>query len=405
MDIRGARHEVRRDNLMNTTETADFRCLPISEMEAGIARFEARVHAAQAANPPTKSRVKRALLGKGTERCPVRLKRLSFDIILRYGDALADLFCEYPDDVVAMIPYDITVGYQPPEKSPRVNPVEALMRDMEWTDEWGTRWGHAFAGVGATPVDHPIRDWATLDAYLHGGIPDPNAPGRLDSIRDTLALHGADKYCFGIIHLALFERFHALRGMENTFMDFYVNESESRRLLDALEAYLIALIRRWGALGADALFMTDDWGSQNGLMISPDLWRSLFKPYYARIFAETHRLDMDVIFHSCGNVTPIVGDLIDIGLDMLDPVQPGAMDIAHIAREFGGKVAFCGAVDVQNLLASGSPQQVKDEVRRVTETLGRPFGGALLLGPANVMTPDIPFENLTALFQAAHEQA
>ena len=151
--------------------------------------------------------------------------------------------------------------------------------------------------------------------------------------------------------------------------------------------------------------MTDDWGSQNGLMISPDLWRSLFKPYYARVFAEIHRLGMDAIFHSCGNVTPIVGDLIDIGLDMLDPVQPGAMDIAQIAREFGGKAAFCGAVDVQNLLVSGSPQQVKDVVRRVVETLGRPFGGALLLGPANVMTPDIPFENLVALFEAAHEQA
>jgi len=388
---------------MSSGAAADFRLLPVPEMEARIARFEKRANAAQQANPASKERVKQALRRRGDGRCPVRLKRLSFDIILRHGDALADLFCQYPDDVVAMIPYDITVGYQPPDKSPRVNPVEALMRDMEWTDEWGTRWGHAFAGVGATPVDHPIKDWSMLDAHLRESIPDPDAPGRLDSVLGTMAMHGADKYCFGIIHLALFERFHALRGMENTFMDFYVHETESRRLLDALEAYLIAVIRRWGALGADGVFMTDDWGSQGGLMISPDLWRSLFKPYYARVFAETHRLGMDVIFHSCGNVTPIVGDLIDIGLDMLDPVQPGAMDIAHIAHEFGGKAAFCGAVDVQNLLASGSPRQVKDEVRRVAETLGKPFGGALLLGPANVMTPDIPFENLVALFEAAHD--
>ncbi len=390
---------------MNPGEVEDFRLLPIPEMEARIHRFEERVSAAQIANPPSKDWVKQALHRKGDSRCPVRLKRLSLDIILRYGDALADLFCDYPDDVVAMIPYDITVGYQPPGKSPRINPVEALMREMEWTDEWGTRWGHAFAGVGATPVDHPIKNWSMLDAYLRRGVPDPDAPGRLDSVESTLAVHGADKYCFGIIHLALFERFHALRGMENTFMDFCVNERESNRLLDALEAYLIALVRRWGALGADGVFMTDDWGSQNGLMISPDLWRSLFKPRYARVFEETHRLGMDAIFHSCGNVTPIVGDLIDIGLDMLDPVQPGAMDVGQIAREFGGKVAFCGAVDVQNLLGSGSPQQVKDEVRRIIETLGKPFGGALLLGPANVMTPDIPFENLVALFEAAHEQA
>lgn len=387
---------------MSEGVASDFRLMPIPEMEAAIAWFEARVHAAQRKNPPTKNQVKRALRRKGDGPCPVRLKRLSFDIILRYGDALADLFCAYPDDVVAMIPYDITVGYQPPAKTLRINPVEALMRDMQWTDEWGTTWGHAFAGVGATPVDHPLKDWTQLDDYLRSGIPDPNAAGRLDSVRDTLAMHGADKYCFGIVHLALFERFHALRGMENTFLDFYTNEAESRRLLDALEVYLIAMIRRWGALGADAVFMTDDWGSQNGLLISPDLWRSLFKPYYARVFEETHRLGMDVIFHSCGNVTDIVGDLVDIGLDMLDPVQPGAMDAAYIAREFGGKLAFCGAVDVQNLLVSASPVQVKAEVRRIADTLGEPFGDALLLGPANVITPDIPFENLVALFEAAH---
>jgi len=388
---------------MNPGEAEDFRALPISEMEARIRRFEERVNAAQIANPPSKERVKQALRRKGDGRCPVRLKRLSFDVILRYGDALADLFCDYPDDVVAMIPYDITIGYQPPEKTPSINTVEALMRDMEWTDEWGTRWGHAFAGVGATPVDHPIKDWSMLDAYLRDSVPDPNAPGRLESVEGTLAVHGTDKYCFGIIHLALFERFHALRGMENTFMDFCVNERESGRLLDALEEYLITLIRRWGALGADGVFMTDDWGSQNGLMISPELWRTLFKPRYARVFDEIHRLGMDAIFHSCGNVTAIVGDLVDIGLDMLDPVQPGAMDVEQIAREFGGKVAFCGAVDVQNLLASGSPRQVKDEVRRVAGVLGKPFGGGLLLGPANVMTPDIPFENLVALFEAARE--
>lgn len=389
---------------MSITGDKDFRLLPIPEMEARIARFETRVHDALKASPTSKERVKKALRGKGGGVCPVRLKRLSLDLILKYGDDLADLFCAYPDDVVAFIPYDITVGYQAPGKTPHINTVEALMRDMQWTDEWGTRWGHAFGGVGATPVDHPLQDWAMLDSYLRGNVPDPDAPGRLDSILAPLDMHREDRYCFGIVHLALFERFHALRGMENAFVDFCIYRAESDRLLDALEAYLAALIRRWAALGADAVFMTDDWGSQTGLMIAPELWRDLFKPRYARVFAEAHRVGLDVIFHSCGNVTAIVGDLIDIGLDMLDPIQPGAMDVAQIAREFGGRLAFCGAVDVQNLLALGTPQQVKDEVRRITDVLGRSFGGALLLGPANVMTPDIPFENLVALFEAAHEQ-
>lgn len=385
-----------------STATQDFRSLSIPEMEARIARFEERANAAQKVNPPTKTWVKAAFRRSGDGRCPVRLKRLSLDVILRYGDDLADLFCAYPDDVVALIPYDITIGFQPPEKSPRVNTVEALMRDMTWIDEWGTRWGHAFGGVGATPVDYPLKDWATLEEYLAHHVPDPNAPGRLDSVNGTLSMHRDAKYCFGIVHLALFERLHSLRGMENVFTDFYLYEPEVRRLLDRLEAYLMALVHQWAALGVDAIFFTDDWGSQSGLMIARDHWVSLFKQYYARVFDEVHRHGMDVIFHSCGNVTAIVGDLVDVGVDLLDPIQPGAMDMEQIARDYGGKLSFCGAVDVQGLLVDGTPRQVRDEVRRVMDTLGAPFGGSLLVGPANVMTPDIPFGNLVALFEAAH---
>jgi uroporphyrinogen decarboxylase len=163
-------------------------------------------------------------------------------------------------------------------------------------------------------------------------------------------------------------------------------------------------VERARAMGADGVFMTDDWGSQSGLLIAPDLWRRLFKSYYATVFAEVHRLGMDVLFHSCGNVTDIVGDLIDAGMDVLDPVQPGAMDIDRLAREFGGKTAFSGAIDIQHLLCEGTPREIKDEVRRIVDTLGRPFGGSLLLGPANVMTPETPLENLRALFEASHDR-
>lgn len=387
---------------MSPTPQEDFRALPIPEMEARIAKFEARVNAAHHTQPPSKEWVKRALSGQG-ERCPVRIKRLSFDIILRHGDALADLFYAYPDDVVAVIPYDITIGYQAHEKTPRINTVEALMRDAQWHDEWGTQWGHAYEGVGATPIGHPIQDWSMLDDYLRTGIPDPLAPGRYAAAETLINQHRERKYCFGIIHLALFERLHALRGMENTFADFYTNETEVDRLLDALEQFLMALVQRWGDLGADAIFFTDDWGSQSGLMIAPELWRKFFKARYTRVFERTHQLGMQTIFHSCGNVIDIVGDLIDTGVDVLDPVQPGAMDIERLAREYGGKLAFCGAIDIQGALCSGTPQQVKDEIRRVRDILAKPFGGALMLGPANVMTPETPLENLAALFEATHE--
>jgi len=376
--------------------------LPLAEMERRIARFEERVSAALRSAPPSKERVRRALRRQGADRCPVRLKRLSLDAILRHGDALADLFSEYPDDVVAILPYEATIGYQAEGVSPRLSAAQVLTQGMEWDDEWGTRWGHAAGGVGATPVACPVEDWSQLDEYLAARLPDGQAQGRFDAARTALAPHRASRYCVGLVHLALFERLHALRGMERVFVDLAEHEAHVHRLLGALLAYLLEIVRAWGRLGADAVFVTDDWGSQTALMISPAMWRSVFKPYYRRLTEETHGAEMDLIFHSCGNVTGIVDDLIEIGVDVLDPVQPGAMDSCEVARRFGGRIAFAGAVDVQHLLVTGMPSQVRDHVRRTMDTLGAPFGHALLIGPANVLTPDVPIENLRALFHAAH---
>lgn len=382
--------------------TGDYLSLSLPEMKAALQRFEQRVNAALEAGPPSKQRVKQALRRAGDGRCPVWIKRLSPDIILRYGDDLADLFCRWPDDAVRVVPYDLWLGYQPPGHPGQIDPIEIATRNAEWEDEWGTRWAHASGGVGATPVDHPLKDWSQLDDYLAHRLPDPHEPGRLDAGAAALRQYGATRYCMGTIHLALFERLHAVRGMMEVFTDFYASEKEIRRLIGALAEYALVLIRRWGELGADAVFLTDDWGSQTGLMISPEMWRRLFKPHYAAMFDECHRWGMDVIFHSCGNVLGIVGDLIEAGLDVLDPVQPGAMDMQELARRYGGQVSFCGAVDLQQLLCRGTPQQVRSEVCRIMDLLGHPFHGGYLVSPANVLTPEIPFENVAALFEAAH---
>jgi uroporphyrinogen decarboxylase len=110
-----------------------------------------------------------------------------------------------------------------------------------------------------------------------------------------------------------------------------------------------------------------------------------------------------VIFHSCGNVTQIVGDLIDAGVDVLDPLQPEAVDITRIAREYGGKVAFCGGISDQDIVIF-TPAQVRDHVRRTIDILGKAFSNAYLVGPSNSLPPEIPIENLQALFEACHEQ-
>ncbi len=381
----------------------DFRQLSLAEINTRVARFEERLGKMQASSKLSKDAVRAAIRRKGASRCPVLLKRLSLDIIIRYGDALADLFVKFPDDLIMIAPYDITIGYQPPDKENRIDPLQVMTQSAEWTDEWAVRWGHAFGGVGATPVDYPLKDWSQLDEYIAHGIPDPEAEGRLDAAVPKFASYGPTTYCVGIIQLAIFERLHAVRGMQNTFLDFYTNEHELRSLCGAVTEYLLGLIPRWAEMGADALLLTDDWGTQTSLMISLEMWRRFFSDHYRTVFREIHRFGMDVIFHSCGNVMAIIPDLIELGVDVIDPIQPGAMDPTRAALEFGGSVAFCGGIDVQRL-ASQSPRQIKDEVRRMIDTLGKPFGNSFIVGPANVLTPEIPLDNIQALFEACHNQ-
>jgi len=370
---------------------------------ATVDRFEQRLSGALASEAPSKLWVRSALRRQGAKRCPVRFRRLSLDVILRYGDQLADLFVRYPDDVAFLQAYDFAIGYVSPTSPTLIDPVTAFTEDASWIDEWGTTWSHAKGGVGASPTGYPLRDWADLDEYLRIGLPDPDSPGRLDGASNGLERHGADRYTAGQTHLTLWERFHCLRGMEEAFADLYLYPRETERLLDALTEWYVHVIRRWGLLAnVDAMWMGDDWGSQGSLMISPEMWRQSFAPRYRRFCDEAHRLALDVHFHSDGNIFDIIGDLIDAGVDVIDPVQPSAIDVARVAREFGGAVAFSGGID-DNLLATGTPDQVRAQVTRAIDVLGAPFGNAYLLAPSNSITPDVPFENLVAMFEAAHQ--
>jgi uroporphyrinogen decarboxylase len=382
--------------------SSDYRDLPLPQLQAILSRFEQRVGDAFGRHTRSKEWVRKAFRRKGAERCPVRMKRISLDAILRYGDELADLYCEFPDDVLCVQAYDSSIGYQSKNREP-LNEIEIMIRSAEWADEWGSRWGHAYGGIGATTVANAINDWSELDDYLTHRMPDPHVAGRLDRAKAILAIHGDEKYCIGQIHLALFERLHCLRGMENTFCDLGANEAEVDRLLEVLRDYCIELIREWGQTNISAIFMTDDWGSQTGLMISPAMWRKHFRAHYRSILDEIHRWDKDVIFHSCGNVMGVIPELIDLGVDVLDPVQPTAMNIDEVARRFGGRIAFSGGIDDQRL-EEQTPQQVKDEVRHAIDVLARPYGNAHLLAPANVLTPRVPIENIRALLEGCHSQ-
>lgn len=369
-----------------------------------IENFNRRVDQAALSAPPSKGWVRKALRRRGADRCPVRLRRLSLDIILQHGERLAELFEAFPEDTSFVAAYDLFLGYRAPDCSEPMDPIDAMLDEAQWTDEWGTRWGHAAGGMGASTLANPIQDWSQLDDYLANRMPDPGQPGRMDGALPALRKLGASRYFVGMTHMALFERFHCLRGMENTFEDFYVYPDETRRLLGTLADYYVEIVRQWGALkNVDGIFISDDWGTQQSLMISPEMWRAFFAEPYRRICSEAHRFDLDVVFHSCGHVTEIIGDLIDAGVDVLDPLQPETMDLKQVAKEYGGHVAFCGGISDQ-WLERYSPDQIREHVLRTKDMLGRAFQNAYIVAPSNVLPPGVPFENLEALFEASHQE-
>lgn len=381
----------------------DFTHLTTEDRKATIDRFEKAVEQGLEKGPATKELVRNVIRRRGAERPVVRLKRLSLELILRYGRELGELFLQYPDDTLFLVPYHYFIGYQAPDQSNAIDPMRALIEDARWVDEWGVEWGHQVGGTGATPTKPVIQEPEQWDEYLARRFPAGMPERRLASVEPAIRKFGRTKHCTGCLYSPFFDRLYFVRGMEELFVDLYSDEKHVREFLDRMLAFNLDLVRRWAALGVDLVAIFEDWGTQTALLISPDMWRKVFKSYYRRLFEEIHRHGMDTFMHSCGNIIEIIPDLIECGLDILDPIQPGPMDHAEIARRFGGAIAFSGTVDVQNLLVFGTPEQIKDNIRGLRDTFARPFKNALLISPANVITPEVPLENLRALFEACHD--
>jgi uroporphyrinogen decarboxylase len=152
----------------------------------------------------------------------------------------------------------------------------------------------------------------------------------------------------------------------------------------------------------DGIYFSDDWGTQRGLLMRPDDWRRWYKPQYQRMYDVVHAGGGHVWMHLCGNVATIIPDLIEVGVDVLNPVQPQAMSVDALASEFGGKLCFFGGVDVQQTLPYGSPTDVGREVAHLVNIFGRCNGGYIGATSHTIM-PDTPLENIIALFQSFRE--
>jgi uroporphyrinogen decarboxylase len=207
---------------------------------------------------------------------------------------------------------------------------------------------------------------------------------------------------FSIIHngWGLFEQTWRLRGFENMLMDCIGEEDFYRALLDKLTELRLGMVAQCKDVPADAIMFGDDWGDQRGIIIGPDRWRKLLKPRWAKVFAATRAQGKYSICHCCGSNAQIIPDLIEIGLDVLESVQPepAGMDSFELKRKFGDKITFWGCLGSQSTVPFGTPREIKARVAALCEVMGK--GGGFILAPAKAIQPGTPPENSLAVVEA-----
>jgi len=245
-------------------------------------------------------------------------------------------------------------------------------------------------------VEKPALPEPTLEGYRW---PDPEL---LIDWDELIAFHGGAPDCFHLAGLAmgLFERGWIMRGMENLLTDLLLEESFVEELLDGiLDVHLRAMDLIADRVPIDAYFGGDDWCGQRSVLMGPGLWRKYFKPRLARMIEHCHDLGLPYVLHSCGNVAPLVDDLMDIGLDGLESLQPEAMDVYDLKGKTEGRLVLIGAMGVQGIIPFGTPTEVHRETQRLIRELGR--GGGYVLAPSKPLPAGTPPANAIAFLETA----
>jgi uroporphyrinogen decarboxylase len=281
---------------------------------------------------------------------------------------------------------------------------EVAGMEPEYVCAWGVRWRwvtNAEGGRYTEAVGHPLADARAISSY---SLPHPLGGGNAAiyaEARDLVARYGQTHAIFGSLYQTVFEAAWLLRGMQALLGDMATNKDFAHELFERLTLYSIVAGQALVSTGVDVVWLGDDFGTQERMLISPRMWREFIKERYARIIATLKACDprLKIAYHCDGYIEPIIPDLIEIGLDVLNPVQPLSMDPARLKRRYGQQLSFWGTVDVQRTFPFGTPQEVEAEVRERLRTVAP--GGGLILCSAHRVQPGTPLANIEAYYRAA----
>ena len=283
----------------------------------------------------------------------------------------------------------------------------------EATENIKTRLGVDDVGAWLDNDIHPIgvpwwgwyelaEDWRGFDAPTSKAT--VIGAGSYDNLADNVkaARDASDKYFLVQIYGSHFEKAYFARGFENFMADIAANYDFAKRLCRKIvEKNMVMLENFLDLPEIDGVLLGSDWGSQRGLLMSPAVWDDMIRPGEQAEYDLVHSYGRDVWVHSCGDVSVLIPRLVEMGLDVLNPVQPECMDIKRLKADHGDKLAFWGAISTQKTLPFGTPEEVKAEARRIRDLLSD--GGGYIFSPSQSIQGDVPVENIQALLEVARE--
>ena len=257
----------------------------------------------------------------------------------------------------------------------------------------------------------PWWQWYSLEADWYGPTP-PRSPAnvigtgsydglaeRLKALRET-----SDKYFLVRIYGCHFEKAYFARGFENFMSDLGGEKEFARGLLRRIIERNLVMIENFIHLPEiDGVLLGSDWGCQMGPLMSPATWEDLIRPGEQAMYDLVRGHGKQTWVHSCGDIEKLIPRLIEMGLQVLNPVQPECMDLQHLKRSYGDRLAFWGGISTQQTLPYGTPEEVRAEARRVRDLLGE--GGGYILSASQSIQDDVPVENMLALLEVAREGA
>jgi len=304
------------------------------------------------------------------------------------------------------------LSFKEPEQSESATPGQPAVEDHEGgtysfklkrtregrlVDEFGIAWDNegAYDTGDWGMVDHPVKNME-IGSYR---FPDGRAAGRFRGL-EQVVLDNPDRFNV-LLMIGLFDTAWHVAGIQDLMMGMAMEDTRFvDAMLDQALEFNIGVIEQMPAFIHGVRFM-EDWGQQKGLMMGVEHWRRFIKPRLREMYAAVKKRGCAVMSHSCGDTTELFPDLIELGVDVSDPLQPEVMDLGFIKREYGRDIVLFGGLGCQSTLPYGTPDEVVSETRARWRLLGE--GGGYILGSAGSIPTDVPIENVVALFDCCRE--